>query len=150
MQSLSNGCVQAAGHECRPYHDVPDRVWLRKAAGYIVEALGASDNVSEGVGREAEGTECECDHEKWNRWAASASEGRLFAKTGREYYVLGPVALDVGDIVCVLFGHKVPFCLRPVGMRHMLVGECYVHGLMNGEAMDMLARDEAHKMFDIV
>ncbi len=151
MQTLSNGCVQAAGHERRPYREVLDRVWLRKAARYILETLGASDDVSEGVQRAAEGREHESDHEKWSRWATSASEGRVFARTGTGYYVLGPAALEAGDVVCVLFGGKVPFCLRPMGRSYLLVGECYVHGLMNGEAIDMLARDEVHeKTFDVV
>jgi hypothetical protein len=151
MQTLSNGCVQAAGHECRPYHEVSDCVWLWKAARYITETLGSSDDVSEEVQKAAEGTECENGHEKWSRWASSASEGRIFARTGRGYYVLGPAALEAGDVVCILFGGKVPFCLRPMGRRYLIVGECYVHGLMKGEAIDMLVRDELYeKMFDIV
>ncbi|KAE8445938.1 hypothetical protein EG329_012717 [Mollisiaceae sp. DMI_Dod_QoI] len=151
MQTLSNGCVQAAGHECRPYHEVLDCVWLWKAARYIVETLGSSDDVSEEVQKAAESAKCESDQEKWSRWANSASEGRIFARTGRGYYMLGPSALETGDVVCVLFGSKVPFCLRPIGRRYLIVGECYVHGLMKGEAIDMLSRDELHeKIFDIV
>ena len=151
MQTLSNGCVQAAGHDCRPYHEVSDHVWLRKAARYIVKTLGPSDDISEAVQSVAGGPEHESGHEDWSRWAASASEGRIFARTGRGYYVLGPAALEAGDVVCVLFGGKVPFCLRPVGRCYLLVGECYVHGLMKGEAIGMLARGELHeRIFDIV
>ncbi|KAJ8126273.1 hypothetical protein O1611_g7364 [Lasiodiplodia mahajangana] len=151
MQALSNGCVQAAGHECQPYHEIADDVWLRRAARYIVETVKGPDKVSEEIREVAGGAERESDREKWVRWAASASEGRLFARTEMGYYVLGPVALEVGDIVCVLFGGKVPFCLRPIGARYFLVGECYVHGLMKGEAMGMFTRDEVHeKTFDIV
>ncbi|EQB44659.1 hypothetical protein CGLO_16572 [Colletotrichum gloeosporioides Cg-14] len=151
MQTLSNGCVQAAGHECRPYHEIPDHMWLEKAARYVVATLGASGEVSEEIWRLGTGAELEGDHEKWSRWGASASEGRTFAKTEMGYYVLGPTALEVGDVVCVLFGSKVPFCLRPMGRRYLFVGECYAHGLMKGEAMAMLARDELHeKVFDIV
>ena len=151
MQTLSNGCVQAAGHECRPYHKVSDRVWLSKAAKYIMETLGTSDDLLEGVQSAAGCTERESDHEKWGRWAASASAGRIFARTERGYYVLGPAALKAGDVVCVLFGSKVPFCLRPMGSHYLLAGECYVHGLMKGEAIGMLARDELYeKIFDIV
>jgi hypothetical protein len=151
MQTLSNGCVQAAGHEWRPYHEVSDDVWLRKAARYILETLGASDDVSEGIQSAAGSTWRESDHEKWCRWAASASEGRIFARTGKGYHVLGPAALETGDVVCVLFGGKVPFCLRPMGRRYLLVGECYVHGLMKGEAIGMLTRDELReKRFDVV
>jgi hypothetical protein len=151
MQTLSNGCVQAAGHKSMPYHEVPDRVWLQKAARYIVATLGASDNVSEEVRRAAEVTKSKSDDKNWSRWATSASEGRIFATTGKGRYVLGPAALEAGDVVCVLFGCKVPFCLRPMGRRYLLVGECYVHGLMKGEAIDMLAQNELYKKeFDIV
>ncbi|KAI0402997.1 heterokaryon incompatibility protein-domain-containing protein [Xylaria palmicola] len=151
MQTLSNGCVQAAGHKRRPYNEISDDVWLQKAASYILETLGGSDNISECIRRAAAGVERESHCEKWSRWAASASEGRVFARTGSGYYVLGPAALEAGDIVCVLFGSKVPFCLRPMGGRYLLVGECYVHGLMKGEAVGMFARGEiSRKMFDII
>lgn len=46
----------------------------------------------------------------------------------------------VGDSICV-FGGSVPFVLRDVCLsrpqkRHFrLLGECYVHGIMNGEAL---------------
>lgn len=151
MQTLSNGCVQAAGHRSIPYRKVPDRVWLQNAARYIVETLGASDNVSEEVRSAAETTESNAEHENWSRWATSASEGRIFARTRGGYYVLGPAAAEMGDVVCVLFGSKVPFCLRPIGKHYLLVGECYVHGLMKGEAMDMLAHNELReKAFDIL
>lgn len=151
MQTLSNGCVQAAGHERRPYHEISDQLWLQKAARYIIETLGVFDDVANDVRRTAGRIESENDHEKWSRWATSASDGRIFAGTKMGYYVLGPTALEPGDIVCVLFGSKVPFCLRPMGRRYLLVGECYVHGLMKGEAIDMLARNELHeKIFDIV
>ncbi|KAI1153390.1 heterokaryon incompatibility protein-domain-containing protein [Nemania diffusa] len=151
MQTLSNGCVQAAGHECRPYYEVSEKEWLQKAARYIVETLGATDTISEGVKNAVGGIECESQHESWGRWAASAAEGRVLARTRRGYYVLGPAVLEAGDTVCILFGCKMPFCLRPMGRHHLLVGECYVHGLMKGEAMGMLARHELQeKMFDIV
>ncbi|KAK4235440.1 heterokaryon incompatibility protein 6,OR allele [Achaetomium macrosporum] len=151
MQTLSNGCVQAAGHKSMPYHKVPDRMWLQKAARYIVQIFGASGNVSEEVRIAAEVTQPESDEENWSRWATSASAGRIFARTGRGYYVLGPAALEAEDVVCVLFGTKVPFCLRPMGRRYLLVGECYVHGLMKGEAIEMLAQNElCEKVFDIV
>ncbi|KAF1948812.1 hypothetical protein CC80DRAFT_430751 [Byssothecium circinans] len=133
-----------------PYHEVPNCVWLQKAARYTVEALGASDNVSKEVRKAAEVTKSESDDENWSRRATSASEGRIFARTGRGSYVLGPAALEAGD-VCVLLGNKVPFCLRPMGRRYLLVGDCYVHGLMNGEAMDILAQNAlCEKVFDIV
>lgn len=43
----------------------------------------------------------------------------------------------MGDVVTVLRGGKVPFFPRKVSVgidneRWVLVGECYVHGLMDG------------------
>lgn len=126
-----------------------------------MEALGTSDSItiSEGIRMVARDTSrtavTESDDDSWSRWAASASNGRVFARTGKGYYVLGPAALEIGDVICCLFGNKVPFCLRPTAAKgvgyHLLVGECYVHGLMRGEAMDMLARIELYeKQFNIV
>jgi hypothetical protein len=50
---------------------------------------------------------------------------------------LGPLATATDDIVVVLFGGTVPFVLRPDAdkQRYRLVGECYVHDVMNGEAV---------------
>ena len=43
----------------------------------------------------------------------------------------------VGDEVWVLFGGDLPFILRPGpdDSSHTLIGDCYVQGIMNGEAM---------------
>jgi hypothetical protein len=50
--------------------------------------------------------------------------------------VLGPRDVVPGDVVCVLHGGIVPFILRPRGGNtHSLVGECYVHVLMDREVM---------------
>ncbi|TGJ80935.1 hypothetical protein E0Z10_g7837 [Xylaria hypoxylon] len=48
---------------------------------------------------------------------------------------IGPHAMKQDDNVVVLFGGKVPFVVRRVGSQHALIGECYVAGLMRGEAV---------------
>lgn len=43
-----------------------------------------------------------------------------------------------GDKICVLAGGKLPFILRPLEpntSRFKLVSECFVKGIMDGEAM---------------
>ncbi len=88
---------------------------------------------------------------KWNRVANAASTNRVFAVTTNGYYVLGPKVMEVGDIVRVFTGGKMPFAVRPWGKRFLLVGECYVHGLMNGEAIESMERgDITRELFDIV
>jgi hypothetical protein len=55
---------------------------------------------------------------------------------------LGPQDTQSGDIVCILFGCSVPVVLREFeeeGNHYFkLIGECYIHGLMDGEAFDHL------------
>ncbi|KAF8863011.1 hypothetical protein BDZ45DRAFT_738690 [Acephala macrosclerotiorum] len=42
-----------------------------------------------------------------------------------------------GDIVCVLLGTNLPTILRPnlPGTTFSIIGHCYIHGLMHGEAL---------------
>lgn len=150
MQTLGNGCVQIAGREKRSYHEIPRSRWLEQEAVYLVNTLGQSDSVAPDV-RQLAGEADLHTPEQWSRSASAASKNRAFAKTSKGYYILGPRIMDAGDVVCVLFGGKLPFCLRPWGTRYLLVGECYVHGLMDGEAMEMMGRNELiEKPFDIV
>jgi hypothetical protein len=48
---------------------------------------------------------------------------------------MGPFAMQEKDVVVVLFGGPVPYILRPKGGHYELVGECYVHGIMEGKAI---------------
>ena len=49
-----------------------------------------------------------------------------------------------GDVVCILFGGSVPYILRPTDIegQYLLIGECYVEELMEGEAMEMDLREQ--------
>ena len=38
-------------------------------------------------------------------------------------------------LVAIIYRAPKPFILRPKGENYQLVGECYVHGIMDGEAM---------------
>ncbi|KAF7536302.1 hypothetical protein G7054_g4638 [Neopestalotiopsis clavispora] len=53
---------------------------------------------------------------------------------------MAPPHARKGDIVCVLLGCSVPVVLREVRtdphLVYTFVGECYVHGIMDGEIMD--------------
>lgn len=44
-----------------------------------------------------------------------------------------------GDLICILWGARSPFVLRPVPITEnfQLFGECYVDGLMFGEAFQI-------------
>jgi hypothetical protein len=64
--------------------------------------------------------------------------GRRAYITSKGYLGLGPGDLQPGDIIVAFLGAEVPTSIRPrdSGM-HQMVGETYVHGLMDGEVMDM-------------
>ncbi|GIC94867.1 uncharacterized protein Aud_002197 [Aspergillus udagawae] len=57
--------------------------------------------------------------------------------TKRGFLGIGPRALREGDTCCILFGAMVPIMLRrKPNSRYVLVGESYVHGIMQGETME--------------
>jgi len=64
------------------------------------------------------------------------NNGRRPFLTPRGWIGLGPAAMKSGDVVAILFGCRMPFVLRPSDEgRFMLLGDAYVHGLMDGEFM---------------
>ncbi|KAL2043751.1 hypothetical protein N7G274_003270 [Stereocaulon virgatum] len=70
----------------------------------------------------------------------AAVEGRRFAITSKGYMGLVPRMTEIDDCVCVFLGSHIPFVVRRKGGGEFeLVGECYVHGIMDGEivAMDL-------------
>lgn len=53
-----------------------------------------------------------------------------------KYMVLAPYETEEGDLICILMGGQTPFILQRNGDHFHLVGACYVHGIMDGEAME--------------
>ncbi|KAF2025714.1 hypothetical protein EK21DRAFT_103759 [Setomelanomma holmii] len=43
---------------------------------------------------------------------------------------------QIGDLVVILFGCTTSLVIRPYGERYQVLGEAYVHGMMDGEAME--------------
>ncbi|KAF2143539.1 uncharacterized protein K452DRAFT_198784, partial [Aplosporella prunicola CBS 121167] len=55
-------------------------------------------------------------------------------KTKEDYFGVCPGHTLPGDRIAILLGGSVPFVLRPYREYYVIVGECYVHGIMDGEA----------------
>jgi hypothetical protein len=72
--------------------------------------------------------------------------GQAFAVTEEKYVGIVPAKAKAGDYVCIILGCDVPFIVREDYGKYVLVGECYIHGIMDGEAMDM----EKYKIQDII
>ncbi|KAB5523881.1 heterokaryon incompatibility protein-domain-containing protein [Coniochaeta sp. 2T2.1] len=89
----------------------------------------------------------------------SVCRGRALIVTSKGHFGLAPPCSKVGDVCSVFDGGIVPFLLRPIQSAdmetqlrgdHRLLGEAYIHGVMQGEAVSMLERGEAvERVFNI-
>lgn len=53
------------------------------------------------------------------------------------------------DLICVLYGCNVPVILRHQRDEFKMIGECFVHGIMDGEAISQM-RSDGDRIFEIV
>jgi hypothetical protein len=82
---------------------------------------------------------------------AGSISSRSFFVTKRGYIGIGPDTMKHGDTVCTLFGSTVPFILRPVkgSEKFRLIGESYVHGIMDGELWKETDNGDAAEGLDL-
>lgn len=78
----------------------------------------------------------------------NASSYRGTCLTSQGYLGLIPMSAREGDRICVLLGGQVLYVLRPKdlarpGTTYEYIGECYVHGLMDGEVMSWVQEGRA-------
>jgi hypothetical protein len=71
-------------------------------------------------------------------FTAQALYGKKLVTTENGYLGLGVNAIQPGDKVFILLGSKSPVALRPSPDGYKVVGEMYLQGVMNGEAMKWL------------
>ena len=65
----------------------------------------------------------------------NVADDRRFFTTVSGYMGLGPPGMRTGDKICIFLGVEVPWVVRRDGEKYTLVGECYVHGIMDGEVI---------------
>lgn len=69
--------------------------------------------------------------------------GRRPFVTHMGYIGIGPADTKAGDTVCILNGGQTPYVVRGVdGARWNFIGECYVHGIMDGEVLSTWPEEE--------
>ncbi|ORY01801.1 heterokaryon incompatibility protein-domain-containing protein [Clohesyomyces aquaticus] len=61
---------------------------------------------------------------------------RRFFKTQSDRFGWGPDGMKDGDVVAILGGLDVPLVLRPGEDGYEVVGDCFLHGIMMGEALE--------------
>ncbi|OTB05114.1 hypothetical protein M426DRAFT_261167 [Hypoxylon sp. CI-4A] len=74
---------------------------------------------------------------------SSLGDRQVF-RTDKGYIGLGSPLAEVGDEIAVVKGGKVPLILRASGSQWTLQGDCFVKGIMQGEAY---REDESHQMW---
>jgi Heterokaryon incompatibility protein (HET) len=61
--------------------------------------------------------------------------GRRFFRTAKGLMGMGPGSMQEGDCLSLLFGGNVPYILRPKDDRYLFIGDCFVDGIMEGQAL---------------
>jgi hypothetical protein len=78
-------------------------------------------------------------------WSRKFFECQEAAEEDKSLFGLGSRFIKDMDLVCILFGCSVPVVLREKtddsGRYYEFVGECYVHGKMDGEALTGMDED---------
>ncbi|KAK8861866.1 HET-domain-containing protein [Apiospora arundinis] len=82
---------------------------------------------------------------------ARVAQWRRIIITARGYVGMAPKGSKQGDSIFLLKGCSVPLVLRPNGDgTYYLVGECYVAGIMRGEAMREFMEDGSIEEMNVV
>ncbi|KAJ3534133.1 hypothetical protein NM208_g1039 [Fusarium decemcellulare] len=128
------------------FQDASTEAWFRERLSSLDLGNGNFDFVTRSLEtlRTVSGAAFESKRKfQWLYEVRSAAERKFFiTQTG--YMGIGPPCMEPKDIICALFGGSTPYVIRPASTEgeYLFVGECYVHGLMDGEALDMHERGE--------
>jgi hypothetical protein len=69
----------------------------------------------------------------------------FFTKEG--HIGLGPAKMQQDDVICIFSGARAPYVMRPVAVgMYIFIGDCYVHGIMDGEATKNALKLETFKV----
>ncbi|MCJ1404177.1 hypothetical protein MMC11_007402 [Xylographa trunciseda] len=122
----------------QPWEDRRFTEWYKRAKHFVMCGRTLQNWVNDTT--EVPYVLSKADDEVWLRFThrVSAGLGRKLITTERGYVGTGPDWLQRGDKVCILLGSSLPVLLRPIDDHHMLIGPCYIHGIMFGEAMSLL------------
>jgi len=107
-----------------------------EAINDIIEKVGSLDPESD------EKKKLERDFDDMSESFRVAYSCRRLFRTKKNYLGIAAESLEKGDAVWILAGAAVPMVLRPAkGGEWKLVGEAYVHGIMNGEVVKLMSKE---------
>lgn len=99
---------------------------------HLVKATGQDATRLESLLRTDEERDNNADWRQYEALIQRQCRNRSLFFTERGYMGLGPT-VQADDLVCIFFGGEVPFILRPKQSYYELIGDAYVHGIMEGE-----------------
>jgi hypothetical protein len=76
---------------------------------------------------------------KWVTALALFTWDRDFFQSRLGYVGWIPCHAMEGDMICAFYGSRYPFVVRPYKGAFRLIGACYMHGIMEGEAVKLPA-----------
>lgn len=78
----------------------------------------------------------EARYRKFLQCSVAGIAGRKLCVTARGYFGLVPSNSKLQDSIVVFSGNNLPLVLRERDGKYLLVGQCYIHGIMKGEALE--------------
>ena len=151
--------VDASPHYTENNHDKEDVLWRALLANTIRPGLPAREEYRQffeswlQIHRQptTNGNDSTIGKTIWDEaWMFNAAfsdamDTRVIFTTKRGLIGIGPPHIQAGDLLCIIIGAQTPFLVRKrmqpgpekATPMYELVGDCYVHGLMNGEGLDM-------------
>jgi hypothetical protein len=109
------------------------RQWGYEDSGEILDAL--EESLANGDPGHEKTNLIEC----WLKELTPSAEGCVNHKLvilQERLLALCPSSCQKGDLITMLHGSTVPIVLRRTGDRYQVMGQCYVEGIMWGEAVD--------------
>ena len=125
------------------------QLWQRMLADHETMLACAKQNtLLPGFNTEQELSDATMLYTRFNSAFGPVNNNRRFCITKNGYIGMVPPGTQAGDLICILFGTDTPFVIRDlptpdeVRKSYELVGDCYVHGMMDGEGMDFPQPEE--------
>lgn len=112
-------------------------------AAYISARGGGLDHLSKDDQSLLISNALKGDEIRYRAAATNATTGRSFCTTESGWMGICPPTARTGDLICLLFGGAHFYIIRRERKRSRFVGECYVHGRMDGSALDDQLRTNA-------
>lgn len=129
----------------------------RHFVAYVLKSFSADDDGASCTWWKSRQTQLgggEGDARDFEQISRPACDGRSLFVTSGGHLGLCSVAARAGDSLCVLGGASMPFILRPRSLcsdgdggldGFTVIGECYVDGLMDDEAVEAMRRGGTHR-----